>query len=266
MRVGSGRLLYKGLALGGLVLAVPLLGGARGDGCAAGSKSPAPNVGGPWDIRYDDRIGVEITIGGATYTEQLGAAGGTFTITHEGRPITFNLDCARPEVICPSEGWPATVDLDQRDPAHPHQFWANLPTQYCDGTMVEAKPEDCGNGTNNPNCDDVCDGEVRVRNEERWGVIGETGETFRLYLGGGLATNGFNCALIGWSVADASLVTTGSSAQGNWEATEMTDGTVTVGFAGGCLWAGDVDMDAELEALLVGASLRFTTGFSGDRK
>lgn len=266
MRVGSGRLLFKGLAWGMLVVSVPMLGGAKGDGCAAGSRSPAPNVSGAWDIQYDDRIDVEVTIGGATYSSTLGSAGGVFTIEHEGRPISFNLDCARPEVICPSEGWPATVDITQRDPAHPHQMWVTLPTQYCDGSMVQAKPEDCGAGTNNPECDQVCDGEVRIREEQRFGVIGESGESFRLYLGGGIASNGFNCALIGWSVADANLRTTGSSAQNNWEATEMTDGTVTVGFAGGCLWAADVDMDAQLEALLVGASLRFTTGFNGSRK
>jgi len=43
------------------------------------------------------------------------------------------------------------------------------------------------------------------------------------------------------------------------------NGLVTVGYGGGCLWAGDPNMDGELEALVVGASVTFTTGFSGAR-
>ena len=92
-----------------LVLALPLLGGAKGDGCAANSKSPAPDVNGWWDVTYDDTIGVEVKIGAAVYTRELGAQGGVIDITHEGRPFRFNLDCGRPEVLCPSEAWPASV-------------------------------------------------------------------------------------------------------------------------------------------------------------
>jgi len=64
--------------------------GAQGDGCAASSRSPAPDVTGIWDVGYDD-----IAIGGAVYTAELGAAGGVVTITHQGRSIRFDLDCAR---------------------------------------------------------------------------------------------------------------------------------------------------------------------------
>lgn len=65
-------------------------------------------------------------------------------------------------------------------------------------------------GTENPDCDEICDGEVTVRNQERFGVIGEAGNSFRLFLGAGIATNGFNCALLAASIADATLVTEGS--------------------------------------------------------
>ena len=85
-----------------LLLGLPLLQGAQGDGCAAGSRSPAPDVTGWWDITYDDAIGVEVKIGGAVYDETLGPQGGTFTINHQGTPITFDLDCSRPEVLCPA--------------------------------------------------------------------------------------------------------------------------------------------------------------------
>src|SRR5690606_25311524 len=53
------------------LLAAPFLLGAQGDGCAASSRSPAPDVSGRWEITYDDSFEVEIRIGGAVYTEQL---------------------------------------------------------------------------------------------------------------------------------------------------------------------------------------------------
>src|SRR5690349_20995535 len=83
--------------------ALPLMMGAQGDGCAAGSTSAAPDVRGTWAIDYDDTIGVEVKIGGAVYTRELGPNGGGFTVTHQGRPFSFNLDCSRPDVVCPSE-------------------------------------------------------------------------------------------------------------------------------------------------------------------
>ena len=52
---------------------LPLLQGAQGDGCAAGSTSAAPDVTGAWDITYDDVIGVRVTIDGAVYDAELGA-------------------------------------------------------------------------------------------------------------------------------------------------------------------------------------------------
>ena len=45
----------------------------------------------------------------------------------------------------------------------------------------------------------------------------------------------------------------------------MTNGEIAVAYAGGCLWLGDPDMDAELEALVIGAGIKFTTGFTGSR-
>jgi len=246
-------------------LSLPLLGGAQGDGCASNSRSPAPDVVGWWDITYDDTIDVEITIGGSVYQQTLGASGGAFTITHDGQPLTFDLDCSRPEILCPSEAWPDRVYAEQRNTTFEHRMIVTLPTQSCSGDLVNPDPAECGPDTNNPDCEQVCDGEISVQNAERFGVIGETGESFRLYLGAGVVTNGLNCALLGWSLADADLETTGTSVDGDWEATAMNSGLVTIGYAGGCLWAGDPNLDGQLEALLVGASVKFTTGFTGVR-
>ncbi len=248
-----------------LFIALPLLGGAQGDGCAANSRSPAPDVTGSWDITYDDVLGVKITIGGSVYTTELGAQGGTFTIDHNGTPLTFDLDCSRPEILCPSEAWPGTVSVEQRNTQLEHRMIVTLPTQSCAGQMVAPDPATCGAGTNNPDCDMVCDGDIDVNNQQRFGVIGENGDSFRLYLGAGVVTNGINCALLGVSLADANLVNSGSDATGDWVAEQMVDGLVTVGYAGGCLWAGDPNMDGNLEALVLGASVEFTTGFTGER-
>src|SRR5687767_11356813 len=88
---------------------LPFVMGAQGDGCAAHSDSPAPDVRGTWRIAYDDTIGVEVKLGGAVYHAELGAAGGMVTIQHQGTPYSFHLDCARAEVVCPSEAWPTQV-------------------------------------------------------------------------------------------------------------------------------------------------------------
>ncbi len=243
---------------------LPLLGGAQGDGCAAGSDSPAPDVRGTWDLAYDDTIGVEVKLGGAVYTAELGAGGGAFTIEHQGRSYPFSLDCARPEVLCPSEAWPEQAVIEQRNVGKQHQMIVTLPSQKCMGSLTKPAPGTCGSGTSNPACDLVCDGDVQVSSRETFGVIGETGDTFRLYLGGGIATNGLNCALLGWSVADAELTSTGSATTEDWEAQEMEAGLVTVGYAGGCLWAGSAA--SRSDALIIGAEVKFTTGFTGAKR
>jgi hypothetical protein len=247
-----------------LLLGLPLLQGAQGDGCAAGSRSPAPDVTGWWDISYDDTIGVEVKVGGAVYTAELGAQGGAFTINHQGTPITFDLDCARPDVQCPSEVWPTQVHVDQRDLDRQHQMVVTLPQQRCDGPLAEPAPGTCGAGTDNPSCDPVCMGSISVASAQAFGVIGEDGSSFRLYLSAGVVTNGVNCALIGASVADADLTTTRSG--GGWRATAMTSGLVTVGYAGACLWPGDPNHDGKVDALVAGATVTFTTGFTGARR
>jgi len=244
--------------------ALPFMMGAQGDGCAAGSNSPAPDVRGTWSIAYDNQIGVEVKIGGATYNAELGAQGGTFTINHGGKPYTFDLDCSRPDVVCPGEAWPNEVVIEQRDVMKQHQMIVDLPAAQCDGSLAQPAPGSCGTGTSNPNCDLVCDGDVTVKTNEAFGVIGETGDTFRLYLGGGVVTNGINCAMLGYSVADASLDTTGAASSMDWEATGMSAGLVTVGYAGACLYAGTVD--GTNQALLAGAEIKFTTGFTGAKQ
>lgn len=241
---------------------LPFMMGAAGDGCAAGSDSPAPDVRGTWGIEYDDVIGVQVKIGGAVYDAELGAAGGSVTIDHDGKPYTFDLDCARAEIVCPSEAWPDRVVIEQRNVDRQHQMIVNLPAATCMGELEKPAPGTCGAGTSNPNCDLVCGGEVIVDTRETFGVIGEAGESFRLFLGGGIVTNGINCAMLGYSLADAELVTEGEPGV-DWQATAMERGLVTIGYSGACLFAGEAS--GTDQALLVGAEVKFTTGFTGTR-
>lgn len=246
-----------------VIFAIPLAGF---NACGAyGSEDPAPDVEGTWEITYDDMITVEAQIGGAVYVAELGWGGGQVAFDHEGQPFEFDLDCADEDIICPSEVWPGQVDFEQREAEYPHRVWMPLPTQTCDGEMVPALPQECGEDTLNPDCEEVCDGKMVADTSDRFGLISEDGSEMSVLLGAGVATNGVNCAMLGVSLGSADLVTTGSAESRDWTATDMTEGEVAVGYAGGCLWIGDVDGDEDYEALVVEASVVFTTGFVGER-
>jgi hypothetical protein len=240
--------------------------GAKGScgGSPVFSMTEAPDMTGAWDVVYEDQIGVRVTIGGAVYDAMV-VEGGTVTIDHEGTPITFDLDCARPEVICPSETWQDMVSIRQDDPTYPHRIYVNIPKQECTGMLVDPDPAECGTGTLNEECEQVCDGEIRTVDREAFGVINEPGDHFDVLLGAGVATNGVNCALLAVSHAGGDLVTSGSATGMDWEASSVSDGVVTIAYAGGCLWAGDPDDDGTLEALVIGASLEFTVGFTAQK-
>ena len=122
----------------------------------------------------------------------------------------------------------------------------------------------CGSGTPNPECKPVCTGAVTTTTADAFGLISETGNHIDLLLGGGFASNGVNCAMLGISGASANLLSTGKGI--DWQGTEMTSGTVKTGFAGGCLWVGAVDpLTGKPEALVLGASVEISTPFTGKR-
>lgn len=247
------------------LLALPFLGGARGQGCGPiTSTSPAPSMTGAWAIAYDDEITVKIDIGGSIYDGSMSSTGGSLTITHQGMPITFDLDCSRPWIVCPSEVWPDTVTAAHKEPRFPHRFHVAIESQTCSGATEAASA--CGAGTSNPECDQVCTGTVSASKTEHFGVISEEGDSFDLLLGAGFATNGVNCGVLGVSVAKAGLETEGSASTGDWEAVAMDRGEVLVAYAGGCLWAGDPDDDGSIEALVIGAKVELRTGFTGSKK
>ncbi|MBW2461058.1 MAG: hypothetical protein JRH11_05395 [Deltaproteobacteria bacterium] len=251
-----------------LVMFAPALLGAKGEGCGgtAFSMTPAPDMEGQWDVTYDDVLGIEIGLGGAIYTAEIEPTGGAFTIDHEGQPITFDLDCARPAVVCPSEAFPSVVAIEAQNPEYPHRMYMQLPRQSCSGMTVAADPAECGAGTLNEGCDDVCMGDIVADPSRHFGVINEAGDHVDVLLGAAVATNGINCALLGISTANADMVNTGVAMEEGWESTHMENGQVVVGYAGGCLWGGDVLDDGTIETLVTAATVRFTTGFTAAKR
>jgi len=245
---------------------LPFLTGNTGGGCGSfTSTSPAPDVTGPWAIQYGTNMTVKVTIGGSVYTQDLGPTGGAVSITHGGKLYAFSVDCNRPEVVCPSEVWPASVRIDQRDATYKHRMWVSIPVQKCNGQTVAPPASECGAGTPNPECKPVCNGTVTTSTADAFGLINEAGSKFDLFLGGGFATNGVNCALLGLSAASAQIVSTGKGT--DWQATAFQSGTVKTGFAGGCLWGGAVDpLTGKPEALVLGATLEMSTPFTGTRQ
>jgi hypothetical protein len=243
-----------------LALTTPALMGADGGADGCGRNEPMPNVSGAWQVDYADTLDVEITLGGTVYRETLGAQGGSVTISHAGQPFTFDLDCARAEVLCPSEVWPETVTMAQPDPHFEARVTLTLPSQTCDGALVAADPAKCGAGTRNPDCDDVCEGTVITTSSKREGLLHHGGDAFSVLLGAGAASNGVNCLLLGLSVAEADVVSTGGPRTFVWEAVRMDNGKVTTGYAGGCLWAGPAT-----EALALGATVKVSTPFTANR-
>jgi hypothetical protein len=240
--------------------AIPFAMGAKGGCGPIDSTEAAPDVTGNWAVQYDSTMTIDVTIEGAVYHQTLPAAGGMVAITHKGVPLTFNVDCARPEVVCPSELWPTQVAIDQHDAMYPHRMWVQIPLQQCSGTEQAPDPSQCGAGTLNPDCKPVCTGTVATTTTDAFGVIADDGASFDLLLGAGVASNGLNCALLGVSVAHAGLVDTGSAADNNWKATQMSGGTITTGYAGGCVWVDD--SSATSKALVVGAQVVLQSGFT----
>lgn len=236
-------------------------------GCNPEAHTPGeevPDTTGTWDLTYDDEIGVEITIGGAVYNDVISAAGGKIEINHDGQDLEFDLDCSRPEVLCPSEAWPGQVTLLQTENIF-NGVEVTLPGHVCDGTLVDADPATCGEGTTNPDCDPICEGGTILEDRKVPGFVSSDGSRIDVLLGAGAVSNGINCVLLGGSSATAQLGTSGTPGLGDWRAISMDAGVVAVGYAGGCLWAGDPDADGQLEALVIAASIKFDTGFTGVR-
>lgn len=258
--------LFSRLRLAAALLAAPLLMAANGGSCApAVVGTDAPDISGAWALTWQDDLEVDIDIGGQVYHRTLGSKGGVIEIEHDGKPLTFDLDCSRPDVVCPSEVWPTTVDLEQRSGESGRNVHVTVPVSSCQGELVDPDPASCGAGTGNETCEPVCSGDVVQEKKEVFGTLNSSGDHLTVALGGGVVTNGTNCALLALSTAEIDVETTGSGEAGDWKAVSFPSAKVVTGFAGGCLWAGDADGDGALEGIAVGAKLTLSTSFTGER-
>jgi hypothetical protein len=147
-------------------------------------------MSGAWNIQYDDMLTVKVTIGAGAarreYTRTISATGGTFEVplTPDGNEmVTFNLDCSREDVVCPSEVWPQMPSIRQNHPEYTHRIFLQLPTQECSGNMVAPEMSECGAGTLNPDCDMVCDADVVTVTREAFGTITDDETSFNILLG-----------------------------------------------------------------------------------
>jgi hypothetical protein len=236
-------------------------GGSSGGDVAGGSSwVGTPDVRGQWALSWQDDLEVAITIGGTSYTETLGPQGGLVTIHHNGQPFSFDLDCSRDVVVCPSEVWPDSVTFDQDLSFLPRNVYVTIPSHDCDGELVDVDPAECGPEAES--CQ-LCDGNTTLSETETIGRISFDNERLAVFLDGGLATSGVTCALLGLSVATADLETTDPDS-GDYRGVALTNGRVITGFGGGCMWVADPDADGSTELLAFGASITFTTHFTGE--
>jgi hypothetical protein len=238
----------------------PAGGGAGAGGGNVGGRLGTPDVRGEWALTWQDDLEVVITIGGTSYTETLGSQGGLVTLDHDGQPFTFDLDCSREAVVCPSEVWPESVTFDQDLGFLPRNVYVTIPSHECDGELIDVDPAECGPEA--ATCQQ-CDGTTTLTETETIGRIGFANDRIDVFLNGGIVTNGVNCALLGLSVARADLETT-DPASGDYRGVALTNGRVITGFGGGCLWVADPDADGSTELLALGASIKLTTHFTGE--
>jgi hypothetical protein len=82
-------------------------------GCNRGlARDHAPDFGGTWDITYDDSMRVELRIGERALRADVPLTGGPVTFADGGTDLAFEVDCTRPELVCPAEVWPRELALE----------------------------------------------------------------------------------------------------------------------------------------------------------
>jgi len=268
----------------GVLLCLPLFMGQERCGASAKgffSDDPAPSMEGVWDVTYDDQVDVEIDLGGgAVYYGVIADDGGEVAFTHDGEPVSLDLDCSKPWIVCPSEVWTETVEfLQPRFAARPHQVQMLVQDQEClNPRMPEESEGECSSNPDvNLPCDvEICDPEDTITSTKSTVAsisnpvppdpeFGDRpGYTIGIALSGGMVIPAANCLLIGTSFADADIVYTGQyepDPEGpTMFATDLTDGVITIIFSGACFWAHY--SESEIAGALLGASVKITTGFT----
>lgn len=239
------------------------------------SGDPAPDLRGEWAVTYDDTLNVEINVGGQVYSGSVMGTAGSFEFTHEGETYTFELDCAEPALICPSEVFAETVTLEQRRfEDAPHQVHMPAAETRCVGRSraPDEAAGECGGETDIP-CDvEICEGTVTETESVSLGsisepdaVVGDTPPyTISLALGGlitAFATSYGVCIGMAGSHAEADIEYDGTydTETNGMIATRLANGEVVMTLGGACLVAGAGGGAAGVA--LAGAEIQIWTGF-----
>jgi hypothetical protein len=95
----------------GLLVAALNMTGVLGRSRALGVR---PAVAGTWDAVFDDTIDVTADVEGEDHQARTGAGGGRVAFHDAGSFVQLEVDCARPELVCPQELLPRELTLDNR--------------------------------------------------------------------------------------------------------------------------------------------------------
>ena len=82
-------------------------------GCERGiADALAPDFRGTWDVTYDDAIAVEVALDPESPLEgEVSEEGGQLALGDGGVLLELDIDCSRPELVCPAEVWPRELTL-----------------------------------------------------------------------------------------------------------------------------------------------------------
>ncbi len=244
------------------------------------SDMPAPDLRGQWVVEYDDDISVDIYVGGELlHSSVISGAAGSFGFEYESETYTFELDCELPGVVCPSEVFPDTIQLEQRQfEDRPHQVHMPASETNCTGAsrpLYQALGE-CG-GETGVDCSEgeVCEGVVTTREAVALGSISvpspepQVGDTpdYVISVALGASIGGFTtplgaCVGLSGTNAQADIEYSGSYDPDSnaMVATRLANGEIVVTLAGACLFA--AEGGGHVAAALAGATVQIYTGFT----
>lgn len=224
------------------LLMAPTCGGGGGGGNDGGSTD-YPDVGGTWTLTFANDLTTEVNVGGTVYNPTLAGGSTSVTVTHDGKPISYTVDCSKQLVTCPSELLPATVAITQ-SVSNPRDISLQVTESECrNGTVTEGS----------------CSGTLVQTTTTRNGTLTADGTGFTLVLGGGAAA-GANCVLLTLSLAQGDFVTSGTG--DSLRADSIKNGKLTTAVGGGCLVVNKAGLDPAVESAALAASVKLTSSFT----
>jgi len=83
--------------------------------CGLGrAQTPRPDLAGNWYLAYEDVIDVEVQLRGQSRRARVARSGGKVSLHDASGSIELNIDCGRPEVLCPTEMLDTQLTLTNR--------------------------------------------------------------------------------------------------------------------------------------------------------